>query len=62
MASINSYQRKTKGNRPLKTNGLPSYSIPVENRIKRIKAELNKGLSKADSIWNNICNDIRLTT
>ena len=42
MASANSYQRKTKGNRPLKTNGLPSYSISVENRIKRIKAEMLK--------------------
>lgn len=58
----NSYQRTTKNGRPLKINDLPSYSTPVENRIKRIKAELNKGLSKADAVWNNICNDIKLAT
>jgi len=57
-----SFQRKTKNGRPLKINGIPSYSQPVENRIKSIKAELNKGLSKFDSVWNNICCDTKLAT
>jgi hypothetical protein len=52
---------KTKNGRSLKSNGLPVFSSPVEHRIKRIRAELNQGLSKVDSVWNNICNDVRLT-
>lgn len=56
----NSFQRTTKNGRPLKINGLPSYSQPVDNRLKKIKAELNQGLSKFDSVWNNICNDTKL--
>lgn len=59
MAS-NTSQRTTINGRPIISSktGLPEFSSPVEYRIKRVKAELNRGLSKFDSAWNNITRDI----
>ena len=41
---------------------LPIYSSTVESRIRKIKSQLNEGLSKYDSVWNNICNDVKIST
>lgn len=56
----NTLQQLTKhGGKPMidKNTKLPIFSAPVDYRIKRVKAELNKGLSKFDSIWHNITRD-----
>lgn len=58
MAS-HSFQRKTKNGRPIIINSEPSYSLPVEMRIKNIQKELNKGLTKFNGVWDNIQRSVR---
>jgi len=52
----------TKTKKPIKdrSTGLPMYVLPVEVRIKRIKAQLNAGLNKHEAIWNDIVRAVKL--
>lgn len=56
----NSFQRTTKNGRPITVGGLPLFTSTVDSRIKKIRQELNKGLSKFDSKWENIKMDVSL--
>ncbi len=57
-------QKKTKNGRAIvdKDTKLPVYDKPIELRLINIRKELNEGLSKEDSIWNNILNSVKLVT
>lgn len=55
----NTLQRVTSSGKPMIDKGtkLPMFSTPVDYRIKRVKAELNRGLTKFDAIWHDITRD-----
>ena len=40
-----------------KTTGLPQFSTSVDHRIKKVKAQLNDGLTKFEIVWHNITRD-----
>lgn len=58
-----SRQVKTKTGKKVinKDTKLPIYTKSVDQRIKEIKAELTKGMTKQDAIWYNICSSVKFS-
>ena len=57
----NSFQKVTKSGKPIinRSTKTPVYTLSINSRIRANEYKLNKGLSKFDSIWNNITRSVQ---
>lgn len=57
----NSFQKTTKNGRPIinRATKTPIYTLSLYARCKANNYKLNDGLSKFDSIFNNICRNVQ---
>jgi hypothetical protein len=59
--AINTFQRMSKHGKPVINEvGLPVFKLPIEKRLKLVRGMVNQGLSKADSVWNNVVSNIKM--